>query len=82
MTGDFRSREELEGALRLLAQTIEFPPPPDYAERVVRQLTDEAAATSSGTRTGRLRMVPTHGMRRLLVAAALVLLHHEHHRTT
>ncbi len=74
MTGDYRSREELEGALRMLAQTIEFPPPPDYAERVVRQLTDEAAATSSGARTGRLRMVPTHGMRRLLVAAALVLL--------
>ena len=74
MTGPDRSREELESALRRLAQTIEFPPPPDYAERVMRQLTDEAAAISSSARTGRLRMVSTHGMRRLLVAAALVLI--------
>jgi hypothetical protein len=72
MTREYRAREEVERALQLLAQTIQIPPHPDYAERVLHQLTDESASPAS-SRT-RLRIIPAGGVRRLLLAAAVVLI--------
>jgi len=74
MTDDRRSREYLEKALRALAQTIDVAPPPDYTERVVRQLADEATPSRSSSRITRSRIATSHRMRRFAVAAALVLI--------
>ena len=74
MTNDRRSRNDLEEALRALAPTIEVPPPPDYAERVTRQLADEANRSRSRSRISRSWIAASHRMRRFVVAAALVLI--------
>jgi hypothetical protein len=74
MTNDRRSRNDLEEALRALAPTIEVPPTPDYAERVTRQLADEANRSRSRSRISRSWIAASHRMRRFVVAAALVLI--------
>jgi hypothetical protein len=65
MMHDYRSSEGLETALRQLADSIEIPPTPDYAARVVEQLTTGRRRRLSVVRTSR---------RTLLAAAAAVLL--------
>lgn len=70
MTRDYRSRDEIDDALRQLAGVIETPPPPDYAAQVARQLDDEAHARRHAAR----RLFVLHGTRRLLLAAAAVIL--------
>jgi len=74
MTNDRRSRNDLEEALRTLVQTIEVSPPPNYVERVLRQLTDEAHLARSRSRISRSWIAASHRMRRFAVAAALVLI--------
>jgi hypothetical protein len=73
MTDRRYSHEELDSALRTLTRTIEIPPPPDYAERVVAQLADGAVQSRSHARISRFRGVRSQATRRLLVAAALLL---------
>jgi hypothetical protein len=71
MTPDRRPNDSLETALRALASTIELPPP-DYAERVLRQLTDPTTTSPRGARrrpTGR-----STAMRRVVTAAAALLI--------
>jgi hypothetical protein len=67
MSRDYRSRAEIEDALRQLAATIDTPTAPDYAEHVVRQLAGGTRAHARGLRAVR-------GTRRLLLAAAIVLI--------
>jgi hypothetical protein len=73
MTGGYRSREDVERALQTLARTIKTPSHPDYADRVLQQLADEATSSRS-SRTGPPRLGLGRSARRLLLAAAVVLI--------
>jgi hypothetical protein len=69
MTRDYRSRADIEDALRQLAGTIDTPPAPDYAERVVARLADGSRARSHGR-----GFLTVRSTRRLLLAAAIILI--------
>jgi len=74
MTDDRRSREDLEKALRALAPMVEVPPPPDYADRVLHRLAEDAARSGPGSLISRSWIAASHRMRRFAVAVALVLI--------
>ena len=69
MTRDYRSRAEIEDALRQLASAIDTPPVPDYADWITQKL--------DGRTDGRARarrFLFGRGSGRLLLAAAVLLL--------
>lgn len=69
MTSDYRSRAEIEDALRQLSTAIDTSPAPDYADGVIKHL-----GGSTDARGRARRFLFGRGTRRLLLAAAVLLL--------